>query len=213
MKVKICGITNTEDALLASSLGADALGFIFSQRSPRCISKKSAQKIINALDPFLIKVGVFLNQKKEEVTEIASFLKLDVLQFHGEESSSYCRFFKSKFKVFKVFFPKGSASGFNLSSKRFFPDISNYKVDAFLFDIRYQDKQHGKKRLSAQALKEIAVFIKQGKRVIISGGLNPDNILSIKKINPYAVDVASGVERFIGRKDQTLLTSFINKAK
>jgi len=86
-------------------------------------------------------------------------------------------------------------------------------VDAFLFDVQYQDKQQGKKMLSKQALKEIAIFIKQKKRVIISGGLNPGNILSIKKINPYAVDVASGVEKFIGKKDEKLLASFIKKIK
>lgn len=105
VKVKICGITNLEDALFASFAGADAIGFIFSKKSPRYISEKRAGEIIQQLDPFLIKVGVFLDQEKQEVLDLASFLNLDVLQFHGKENPGYCHYFKPRFKVIKVFFP------------------------------------------------------------------------------------------------------------
>ena len=102
IKVKICGITNLEDALLASSCGTDALGFIFSKKSPRCIKRKEAKRIICQLDPFVVKVGVFLNHQRKEVLDIASYLGLDALQFHGQESPSYCHFFRPKFKVIKA---------------------------------------------------------------------------------------------------------------
>ena len=99
IKVKICGITNQDDAQAASRLGADALGFIFAKKSPRYIKPLTAKKIIRSLDPFIVTVGVFVDESKENVLSIASELNLDCLQFHGNESPSYCNFFKKKFKV------------------------------------------------------------------------------------------------------------------
>ncbi len=204
MKVKICGITNSRDASLVSSAGADAVGFIFSKKSPRCISKKKAQEIIQDLDPFMIKVGVFLDQDKQEVLDIASSLGLDVLQFHGREAPVYCHSFKPRFKVIKVFFPEDSP---------YERKISRYKIDAFMFDIKYEEKTKGVKVLSAKDLKELANLIKKGKRVIVSGGLNIKNINNVKKLKPYALDVASGVESMVGKKDSQLVTKFITKVK
>jgi len=204
VKVKICGITNLEDALFASSCGADALGFIFSRKSPRYISKQAAKRIISKLDPFLIKTGVFLNEDKQKVLDIASYLNLDVLQFHGRETPAYCRFFKQKFKIIKVFFPEDSP----LKSK-----ISDYRVDAFLFDVQYDKKIKGAKTLPHNILGEISAVIKSGKRVIISGGLDVKNIAGIKQFKPYAVDVASGVEKSPGKKDRRLVNAFIKRVK
>ncbi len=104
LKIKICGITNLEDALLCSSLGADALGFIFSQKSPRYISEREAKRIILGLDPYVLRVGVFVDEEKERVLETAQSLNLDALQFHGQENPAYCRFFKERFRVIKTFF-------------------------------------------------------------------------------------------------------------
>lgn len=202
MKVKICGITNLEDALIASSAGADALGFIFSKKSPRYINKRKAGEIIQCLDPFLTKVGVFLDQEKQEVLDIASSLHLDILQFHGKEAPAYCLFFKPRFKIIKVFFPEDYKE-----------KISRYKIDAFMFDVKYEQKQKGKKVLPAKTLKEVAGLIKKGKRVIISGGLNIKNISKFKKLKPYALDVASGVESMVGKKDSQLIETFIKKVK
>jgi phosphoribosylanthranilate isomerase len=204
IKVKTCGITNIEDALMCSSLGADALGFIFSKKSPRYISEQAAGKIISKLGPFVIKVGVFLDEEKQKVLDIANNLELDVLQFHGKEMPSYCSFFKPKFKVIKVFFPQ---------DRPFKSKISRYKVDAFLFDIKYEDKFRGAKTLPKDVLKELFFLIKEGFNVIVSGGLGPNNVSSIKKLSPYAVDVASGIEKFIGKKDKNLVSSFIKKVK
>ena len=118
--------------------------------------------------------------------------------------SAYCKSFKPEFKVIKVFFPE---------DRPFKPKVSRYDADAFLFDIRYQDKQKEKKTLSRDVLKEVTSLIKQDLRVIISGGLTPDNVSEVKKLKPYAIDVASGVERLPGVKDKRLVSSFIKKVK
>ena len=204
IKIKICGITNAEDALLCSGQGAHALGFIFSRKSPRSLSEKAALKIISSLDPFVAKVGVFVDEEKEKVLEIAGMLSLNILQFHGKEPPAYCNFFRPKFKVIKVFFPH---------NRPFKETISRYAVDAYSFDIRYEDKLKGKNRLPKDILKEISSLIKQGYRVIISGGLTVENVSTITKLKPYAVDVASGIEEFVGKKDKELVRLFIKKVK
>ncbi|MFH1772707.1 MAG: phosphoribosylanthranilate isomerase [Candidatus Omnitrophota bacterium] len=204
MKVKICGITNLEDAQFASQEGADAIGFIFSKKSPRFITVKEAKKIISCLDPFVTKTGVFADEDKEKVLETADCLGLSVLQFHGKETASYCNSFTKKYKVIKTFFPQDMP---------FSVKISPYRIDGFLFDVKLQDKLKGKKILPMDALKEIGGIIGKGKRVILSGGLNPDNISTVKNLNPYAVDVASGVENLVGKKDHGLVKLFIKRAK
>ncbi|MCP4652364.1 MAG: phosphoribosylanthranilate isomerase [Candidatus Omnitrophica bacterium] len=204
VKVKICGITNLSDALGASRYGADVLGFIFSKKSPRYIKPQSAKKIISKLDPFVLKCGVFANQEKDEVLEIASLLELNILQFHGDESASFCKSFRRKFKIVKVFFPK---------DRPYHDAIAKYSVDGFLFDVKYQDKIKGQKTLCSDSYKEIAAIIKKNERVIISSGLTEKNINNCKNLNPYAIDVASGIEEFVGKKDHALMRIFIEKAK
>ena len=204
IKVKTCGLTNLEDAFICSKEGADALGFIFSKKSPRYISEQAAKKIIAKLDPFIIKVGVFLDEDKQKVFDIATNLGLDVLQFHGKETPAYCSFFKHKFKVIKVFFPQ---------DRPFKGTISRYRIDGFLFDIKFEEKLQGKKVLPKDVLKELAALIKEGYPVIISGGLNSNNLGPVKRLKPYAVDVASGIEKFIGKKDKTQVSRFIKKVK
>lgn len=204
IKVKICGITNLEDALLAEAAGADALGFIFTKKSPRYINEKDARGIISELGPFTLKVGVFVDEEKERVLEIATSLGLNLLQFHGQESPTYCQAFSKHFKVIKTFFPQ---------DRPFKDAVLRYNVDAFLFDIRLEEKMQAKKTLPLDILRELSVLIKDSKRVIISGGLNPNNLKGIKRLKPYAVDVASGVEKFIGKKDEKLVSLFIREVK
>jgi phosphoribosylanthranilate isomerase len=204
IKVKICGITNIEDAQAASHLGADALGFIFSKKSPRCIGKDAAKKIIQQLDPFLTTVGVFVDEAKQVVDDIAGTLGLDALQFHGSEPAVYCNAFRQRYKVIKTIFPSDSP---------FRSAISAYTVDAFLFDVRYEDKQRGAALLSQAVLKEVKLLIKEGKRIIISGGLRVDNVARVLKYNPYAVDVASGIEQLVGKKDAKAMSLFIRNVK
>ncbi|MCK9614318.1 MAG: phosphoribosylanthranilate isomerase [Candidatus Omnitrophica bacterium] len=204
IKVKICGITNLEDALACSNEGADALGFIFSKKSPRYINEKEAAKVISGLDPYITKVGVFLDEEKEKVFEIANMLSLDILQFHGKEIPSYCSAFAPKFKIVKVFFPEDAP---------FKVKVPRYKIDAAMFDIKYEQKSKGKNTLDKNILKEISALIKEGSRVIISGGLNVKNISQITRLKPYAVDVSSGLEKFVGKKDIELVREFIKKVK
>ena len=204
LKVKICGLTNLEDAVIASDLGADAVGFIFSKKSPRYIGKDKAKKIINQLDPFLTKVGVFVDEQKQKVFDLASELGLDVLQFHGKETPSYCNFFKPKFKVIKVFF---------LQDRPYKEIVDRYKADVYMFDVKYEDKIKMSSSLTKDALEEISKLIKCGLRVVIAGGLNVENVTRVKKLKPYAVDVASGIERLVGKKDKNLVSRFIKKVK
>lgn len=204
VKIKICGITNLEDALACSREGADALGFIFSKKSPRCISEKEAAKIISGLDPYVTKVGVFLDEDREKVREIANILSLDVLQFHGREDYSYCSFFKPDFKVVKVFFPEDIP---------FSKKILRYKIDAAMFDMKYEEKIKDQKVLGKEVLKEIKDLIKSGNRIIISGSLTVKNVASMATLKPYAIDVCSGLEKLVGKKDIELVKKFIAKVK
>jgi phosphoribosylanthranilate isomerase len=204
VKVKICGITNVEDALAAESFGADVLGFVFTVKSPRYIKPVEAKKIIEKLGPFTIKCGVFMDQDRDEVLETASLLGLDVLQFHGEESAAYCKSFPVHFSVVKVLFPADSP---------FAAAINRCKADAYLFDIKPAEKSGSRKLLPVDTKKEITVLIKNGERVIISSGLTVENVAEAVKLNPYAVDVASSIEQFIGKKDHARMEEFIKIAK
>ena len=197
-KVKICGITNIDDALFCSAVGADALGFVFYKRSPRYITPQRAKKIVYRLDPFVAKVGVFVNETKRVVLEIADYVGLNVLQFHGNESPNYCLSFANKFRVIKTFFPPAIPSG------------AYEKLSTYLFDIKWEEKLRKKQTLKADFLNKIKKI--EGKNIIVSGGLTSQNVLRIVKgFKPYAVDVSSGVEILPGRKDKTLVRNFVSK--
>ena len=126
------------------------------------------------------------------------------MQLHGRESVSYCRALVKKFKVIKVFFPQ---------DRPFKGKVSRYPVDAVMFDVLFEDKKTKTKTLSPAALQEVKALIFRGKPVIISGGLKEDNLSRVKKLAPYAIDVASGVERSPGKKDKVKMKRFIKKAK
>ena len=197
-KIKICGITNKEDALWAIRLKVDALGFIFAY-SPRRVNPRIAQEIIELLPPFISIVGVFVNEDRKRVKEIAERCCLTTLQFHGEESPSYCQGFKQK--VIKAF---------RIKDKKILEKILQYqgKIDACLLDT-YSPFQHGGtgRIFNWDIAKEVK---KLELPIILSGGLNPDNIgEAISKVRPYAVDVSSGVEKKPGKKDLEKLRNFV----
>jgi len=197
-KIKICGITNKEDALWTTSLKVDALGFIFAN-SPRRVDPGIVQEIIELLPPFISSVGVFVNEDRKRVKEIAERCCLTTLQFHGEESPSYCQGFKQK--VVKAF---------RIKDKKMLEKILQYqgKIDACLLDT-YSPFQHGGtgRIFNWDIAKEVK---KLGIPIILSGGLNPDNVgRAISKVRPYAVDVSSGVEKKRGKKDLEKLRNFI----
>lgn len=199
VRVKICGITNIEDALLAVELGADALGFIFAE-SPRRVSSEGVASIVSQLPPFVSKVGVFVDEEKEEVAEIADVCGLDTLQFHGVEPPDYCTRFREK--VIKSLRVKNADS---------IEVLPSYSVDAFLLDTHVEGVPGG---TGVTFDWNLAVQAKKYGRIILSGGLNPQNVAeAIERVRPYAVDVSSGVEMRTGKKDPEKLRTFIEKAQ
>jgi len=202
-KVKICGNTRIEDAQLAAALGADYLGLIFTG-SKRRVSLDTARGIIQSLPDFKNFVVVFSNQPKEEVEEVAHALGIRILQFHGDETALYCRHFMDKgYEVIKAFRIKD-----RMSLKR----IDEYNVSAFLFDTYSHEDRGGTGVPFDWELIEDRPYVHE--KLFLAGGLNVQNLSkAIQKVQPFAVDVASGVERSLGKKDPKLLEEFIRIAK
>ncbi|MCM8776116.1 MAG: phosphoribosylanthranilate isomerase [Candidatus Omnitrophica bacterium] len=202
-KVKICGNTNPEDAKLAAEWGADYLGFIFAE-SKRKLDIVTAKAVIDTLPHFEKFVGVFYNQPKSEVESIAKKLGLKILQFHGEETSLYCQAFMDKgYEVIKTFRIKNE-----MSLKR----IDEYNVSAYLFDTYAKEERGGTGIPFDWNLIQDRPFVHD--KLFLAGGLNVNNVqTAISLIRPFAVDVASGVEKSPGRKDPDLLRQFIQIAK
>lgn len=197
VRVKICGITNLNDAQAAVEAGAWALGFIFHKKSPRYVSPTKARTIIETLPPFATPVGVFVDHSEHAVVDICRLTGITTLQFHGEESPAYCRRFKH-FKVIKAFRVK---DGFD------FAQLRRYKVDAYLFDTFHPRTAGGTGKTFNRSLLKGKKFERP---VILSGGLNPHNVRqAVLAVKPYAVDVASGVEKSPGIKDKRLIQSFL----
>jgi phosphoribosylanthranilate isomerase len=202
-KVKICGNTNPSDVIKAKELGADFLGFIFCE-SKRKISVDQAKEIMNSAEPFEDFVGVFANQPKEQVETIAKELGLKWLQFHGDETSRYCKYFMDQqFNVIKTFRIKDP-----MSLKR----IDEYDVTAFLFDTYSREEPGGSGKTFDWSIIGDKPYVHE--KLFLAGGLTADNLAAaLKKVKPYAVDVASGVEKSPGIKDHALLEKFIEIAK
>ncbi len=201
IKVKICGITNLDDAKAAVSLGAWALGFVFYKKSPRSVSPYKVKKILEGLPPFVEPVGLFVNQKEGAVKDIAGFLKIRTLQFHGDETPQYCQRFR-EFKVIKAF---RVGERFDISN------LSSFPVCAYLFDAYEEDTFGGTGKVFNW---EKISNRKFAQPVILSGGLNPQNIVkAIQTVQPYAVDVSSGVEEAPGKKSRKLMEEFFGAIK
>lgn len=199
--VKICGITNQEDALAAVEYGANALGFIFHPESPRSITSNTAGNIISSLPPFIVTVGVFVDMGKSEVCEIASHAGLNIIQLHGSESPEEyvsCR------KVIKSIRVKDLTD---------LEVISGYEAASAILLDTYSPNMIGG---TGQKFNwEIAVEAKKFGRIILAGGLTPENVEeAVKMVRPYGIDVASGVEDAqTGRKDHKKLKLFIERAQ
>lgn len=202
-KVKICGNTNPEDAELAAQLSADYLGLIFSE-SKRRVSRETAHSIIQSLPGFKNFVAVFWNQSKEEVESTLQGLGVRILQFHGEETARYCHSFMEKgYEVIKTFRIKD-----RMSLKR----LDEYNVSAFLFDTYSHEEKGGTGIPFDWELIEDRPYVHE--KLFLAGGLNVTNLgKAIQKMRPFAVDVASGVEKEPGKKDPKLLEEFIRIAK
>lgn len=200
-RVKICGITCLEDALTAVEAGADALGFVFFKESPRHIFPEQASRIIAHLPPFVQVVGLFVNEEAQVVNEVADLCRLDLVQLHGDESSEYCR--QITRRVLKAF---------RVRSLTCLDPIRDYRVSGYLLDT-FSPSFYGGTGLSFNW--EIAAeAVTRHQRIILAGGLTPDNVAAaVRQVQPWAVDVSSGVESAPGRKDAQKVREFIRNAK
>jgi phosphoribosylanthranilate isomerase len=197
VRIKICGITNLEEALLAADLGADALGFIFYPPSPRSVEPQAAKAIIAQLPPFVTTVGVFVDEDAATVKELAAAAGLDWLQLHGKETPEYCRSLDRR--VIKAFRIRDESSLAELTS---YQDI----VQALLLDT-YKKGQVGGTGETFNW--DLALKAKQSGPIILAGGLTSENVAqAIAVAHPQAVDVASGVEAAPGKKDPEKLKAF-----
>ncbi len=202
VKVKICGITNVEDAQDAVRSGCDAIGFGFFKKSPRYVTAAQAAKIVQVLPKGVIKIGVFVNAREKTIRRIAKLCRLDILQFHGSESPEFCVRFKG-YKVMKVFRVKDAID---------ISRISRYKTFAYFFDTFVPDKPGGTGETFDWRLLRFLETVKQP--IFLSGGLSERNVKqAIVTAQPDWVDVCSSVELMPGKKDHAKVRRFIVAAK
>jgi phosphoribosylanthranilate isomerase len=202
IRIKICGITNREDALLAAALGADALGFIFYPPSPRAVAPDTARKIIDQLPPFVAAVGVFVDEAADTVREVAAWVSLDWVQLHGRETPEYCRNLGRR--VIK---------GFRIRDDHSLPELAPYRgvVQGMLLDTYKKGQVGGTGESFDWRLARLAAPYGP---IILAGGLTPENVAqAITAAQPRAVDVASGVEAAPGKKDPDKLKSFFEAVR
>jgi phosphoribosylanthranilate isomerase len=204
-KVKICGITNLEDARLSVKFGADALGFNFYKKSPRFIEPEKVRKIVEKLPREVLKVGVFVNETLETIAEIATTAKLDAIQLHGEETPGFCREIKLKTKLEII-------KAFRVSPDFTPEDVLKYEVDAILLDA-YNPKEHGGTGETFNW--EIAKKVQEiSPKMYLAGGLSAQNVLeAVEKVQPFTVDSCSALEKEKGKKDKLKTIRFIEYAK
>ena len=200
VKVKICGITNLDDALTAVEAGADALGFVFCSLSPRRVFPEQAADIIRQLPPFIQTVGLFVNEESSVVNAIADQCGLDIIQLHGEESTHYCNSIRRR--VIKAFRVKDITT---------LESLSQYQVSACLLDTWSPAAYGGTGHTFNWEIAAEAAH--RGYRIVLAGGLTPENVAeAVQYVAPYAVDVSSGVECSPGLKDAEKIRKFILQA-
>jgi phosphoribosylanthranilate isomerase len=200
VRVKICGITNLEDALMAVAAGADALGFVFVENSPRYVLPQKAAAIIAKLPPFVQTVGLFVDAEQERINWVADFCGLDLVQLHGDEDPDFCT--EVRRRVIKVFRVKDAES---LSS------LGRYQVAGYLLDAWSADAHGGTGKAFDWSL---AREVTGNRFIILAGGLNPENVrVAVDMVRPYGVDVSSGVESSPGKKDPEKVKAFIQAVK
>ena len=189
MKVKICGITDSENAKKIGQLNINAIGLVFYDKSPRAISIPQANKIIDSLPPFISKVGLFVNSKSSYIDQVLNSVNIDTIQFHGDESPSDCSQFQMPFiKAIRM------REGTNLLKKaEEFSSAAGLLLDSF-----EEDSYGGTGKSFDWNLIKDNIDLP----IILAGGLNKDNVMSaIEKTQPYAIDISSGVEFEKGIKD------------
>ena len=201
--VKICGITNLDDALAAVAAGADALGFNFYKPSPRYITPQQAREIIEQIPESVLTVGVFVNEESDSVKAIAREANIKALQLHGDESPTYCRELAASHYVIKNF---AVSDGFNVETPK------EYEVEAIMLDTKHNSLRGGTGHVFDWSIAQhLALTIP---RLFLAGGLSPENIeKAIKTVRPYAVDACSAMEESPGKKNAERVRVFINAVR
>ncbi len=200
-RVKICGITQVDDALAAVDAGADALGFVFYEASPRAVDIQSARLIFDKLPPFISKVGLFVNAKYSYVNAVLDALALDVLQFHGDEDEAFCGSFNKPY--LKAIRMRDSTDLSDMA--KIYSSASGLLLDAF------DSTQYGG---TGQTFNWDLMPKRCNLPIVLAGGLNVNNVHdAVKNTKPYAVDVSSGVEKSKGVKDHQLIKKFMHEVK
>jgi len=196
-RVKICGITNLADAQAAIAAGADVLGLNFYEGSPRHISMKTAAEIANKLPPFVMRAGVFVNADEDLVTRAIGECGLSLLQFHGDEPPDFC----AQFGLM-------SMKAFRIRDAESLKELPRFQTDAYLLDAFSPEARGGTgEKFNWDLAIEAQKF---GKPVFLAGGLTPENVAdAVRKVRPFGVDVASGVESAPGKKDHPKIRAFI----
>jgi phosphoribosylanthranilate isomerase len=199
-KVKICGLTNYEDAAAAVEMGADLLGFNFCPRSPRYVQSEKVAAIIRKLPAFVDVVGIFVNSPIEHIREVASQCQLDWIQLHGEEDPEFCRWLAyDTVKLMKALRVKDASD---------IQKVDNYFTDAILLDA-YDPKRHGGTGLTF----DWNVIGHIGKRIFLAGGINPTNAVAAVELGVYGIDVCSGVEATPGKKDHKKMKALFDNIR
>jgi phosphoribosylanthranilate isomerase len=197
VKVKICGLTNAEDALAALAAGADLLGFVLWEKSPRYVTIETAREIARQLPASTTRVGVFVDATVEQVMFSLRICDFFALQFHGQESPAYCQ----QFGVMTI-------KAFRLRDAASLPAMSGYDTDAFLLDSMVEGQPGGTGETFDWSL--AAEAKKFNKPIFLAGGLTQQNVAAaVRAVQPFGVDVSSGVEASPGKKDHQKMRDFI----
>lgn len=201
MKIKVCGFTNAVNARDASMLGIDAIGLVFYEKSPRNVNQKQALEIVNALPPFINRVGLFVNANPSFIDEVLCEVPLDTLQFHGDESVRECSQYSMPFiKALRV----TKQSNLEQIAEDY------HQASGLLLDAFSKDAYGGTGESFDWSLAKVKIDLP----IILAGGLGPDNVSeAINQTQPYAVDVSSGVESKPGEKDIVKIKQFIDQVK
>lgn len=198
-RVKICGLTRTEDVESAVAAGADALGLVFYEPSPRAVSIADAQTLIRSVPAFVSVVGLFVNPTEQEVREVLSHLPLDLLQFHGDESPEFCSQFQRRWiKAIRV-----------QNREQVIQAFARYHEAAGLLVDAWDPDRYGG---TGKSFNWDLIPSERPLPLILAGGLSSDNVFrAVEQVQPWAVDVSGGVERSKGIKDIQKISDFIKE--
>ncbi|MBT3602642.1 MAG: phosphoribosylanthranilate isomerase [Candidatus Latescibacteria bacterium] len=200
VRAKVCGITNRDDALYAVDAGVDALGFIFYTKSPRYVTPEIVGEIVAELPPFVIPVGVFVNASEARMDAVVKLAGLRAIQLHGDEPPEACL-------GHAVPVIRALRVGVDFEPEQ----MRSYLVDTYLLDTAKSGKYGGTGETFDWTK---AIAAKEMGRIVLSGGLNPDNVTdAMEAVQPYAVDIGSGVEAKPGKKDPQKVKQFLKTVR